>query len=278
MSIMHSVLLSLFTYKFAARAIFAGTAVSLCAALIGVVLTLRRSSMLGDGLSHTAFAAVVIAAATGWSPYWASLIITLAAAFLILRIKPGHGGDTAVAVISVSSLAVGMLVISQNSGLNVNMNEYLFGSILSMSRTDVFVAIGLSVFVLAVFLLCRRVIFSMTFDEGFCKACGVKTEFYKNLIAVLTAVIVVMGMRIVGALLMTNLLIYPAVSSMKLLRSFKGVLICSACVSVFCFLLGIVTSCVLGTPAGAGIVVMNIIVYAVVSVFNAISGRIHMHT
>lgn len=274
---MHSVLLSLFTYKFAARAIFAGTAVSLCAALIGVVLTLRRSSMLGDGLSHTAFAAVVIAAATGWSPYWVSLIITLMAAFLILRIKPGHGGDTAVAVISVSSLAVGMLVISQNSGLNVNMNEYLFGSILSMSRTDVFVAIGLSVFVFAAFLLCRRVIFSMTFDEGFCKACGVKTEFYKNLIAILTAVIVVMGMRIVGALLMTNLLIYPAVSSMKLLRSFKGVLICSACVSVFCFLLGIVTSCVLGTPAGAGIVVMNIIFCAVVSVFNAVWGRMHRH-
>lgn len=274
---MHSVLLTLFSYKFALRAILAGGAVSLCAALIGVVLTLRRSSMLGDGLSHTAFAAVAIAAATGWSPYWASLLITLAAAFLILRMKPGHGGDTMVAVISVSSLAVGMLVISQNAGLNVNMNEYLFGSILSMSRTDVFVAIGLSVFVLAAFLLCRRVIFCMTFDESFCRACGVKTAFCKNLISVLTAVTVVMGMRIVGALLMTNLLIYPAVSSMKLIRSFRGVLVCSAVVSVFCFLAGIVMSCVLGTPAGAGIVVMNIVVFAVVSVFNTVCGRIRRH-
>lgn len=271
---MIDIIRSLFSYDFAARALLAGTAISICAALLGVVMTLRRYTMLGDGLSHTAFGAVAAAAALGWSPYWFALIITIAVTFLILRMNLGSAsGDNAVAVISTVSFAVGMMIISCNSGIDVNMNEYLFGSVLSMSKDDVLISFLLSGIVLTAFILCHRVIFSVTFDENFCRACGINTRLYIDLLSVLTAITVVMGMRILGALLMTNLLIYPAVSSMKLLRSFKSVLICSSIVSVVCFFAGIAASSVFGTPAGAGVVIANIFVFALASLMSSLKKR-----
>lgn len=245
------------------------------AALLGVVMTLRRYTMLGDGLSHTAFGAVAAAAALGWSPYWFALIITIAVTFLILRMNLGSAsGDNAVAVISTVSLAVGMMIISCNSGIDVNMNEYLFGSVLSMSKDDVLISFLLSGIVLTAFILCHRVIFSVTFDENFCRACGIKYKaLHRFCFLFYSAITVVMGMRIVGALLMTNLLIYPAVSSMKLLRSFKSVLICSSIVSVVCFFAGIAASSVFGTPAGAGVVIANIFVFALASLISGLKKR-----
>lgn len=271
MSVMIDIIRSLFSYDFAARALLAGTAISICSALLGVVMTLRRYTMLGDGLSHTAFGAVAVAAALGWSPYWFTLIVTIAVTFLILRMNlDSVNGDNAVAVISTVSLAAGIMIISCNSGINVNMNEYLFGSVLSMSKSDVRISFLLSAIVLTAFILCHRAIFSVTFDENFCRACGINTKLYMDLLSVLTAITVVMGMKIVGALLMTNLLIYPAVSSMKLHKSFKSVLICSSAISVVCFFVGIAASSLFGTPAGSGVVIANIFVYVLSSLISVI--------
>lgn len=265
---MLDILRSLFSYDFAARALIAGMAMSLCAALFGVVLTLRRYTMLGDGLSHTAFGTVAVAAVMGWSPYWVTLIVTIAASFAILRIssRSVRGGDTAVAVISTGALAIGTVAVSIGDGIGININDYLFGSVLSMGKSDVYITIFLSIIVLAAFLLCHRAIFGITFDEGFCKAIGLNTGLYEKLLAVLTAVTVVIGMKLVGTLLMTNLLIYPAVSSMKLLRSFGRVLICSAVISIVCFLVGISASSAFGTPAGSGVVIANIAVYLIMTI------------
>lgn len=253
----------MFSYHFMTRAIIVGLLVSLCAALLGVPLVLKRYSMIGDGLSHVGFGALAIAAAVNVAPLALAVPVVIAAAFLLLRINQSSRikGDAAIALISSSALAIGVAVVSVTTGMNTDVSNYMFGSILSLSRADAILSIVLSVIVLLMFVLLYPRIFAVTFDETFARATGTKSQLYNTVIAVLTAVTVVIGMRMMGALLISSLIIFPALTAMRLCRSFKSVVVCSSIVSVVCFVLGMTTSYALELPSGASVVIVNIIAF-----------------
>ncbi|MDR2397713.1 MAG: metal ABC transporter permease [Spirochaetaceae bacterium] len=257
------VLQEMFSYTFIVRAVLVGFLVSLCASLLGVSLVLKRYSMIGDGLSHVGFGALAIASALNLAPLMVSIPLVVVAAFLLLRLSE-HApikGDAAIALISTGALAIGVVVISMTTGMNTDVCNYLFGSILAMSKSDVYLSLVLSVLVLTLFVLFYHKIFAVTFDETFAKATGTKTGTYNMLIAFLTAVTIVLGMRMMGALLISALIIFPALTSMRLCKRFSTVTLCSALVSVGCFLLGVVISYVYATPTGASVVLINIVAF-----------------
>jgi zinc transport system permease protein len=256
-------LAEMFSYTFIVRAFIVGALVSICAALLGVSLVLKRYSMIGDGLSHVGFGTLALATALNVAPLTVSIPIVIAAAFLLLRLSENSKikGDAAIALISTSSLAIGVVIISQTTGMNTDVCNYLFGSILAMSKTDVYLSIALSVIVLTLFIVFYNKLFAITFDETFAKATGVKTGAYNMLIAFLTAITIVLGMRMMGAMLISSLIIFPALTSMRLLKKFKSVTICSAILSIVCFFIGIIISYVYATPTGASVVIINIIVF-----------------
>ena len=265
----------MFSYHFMTRAIIVGVLVSLCAALLGVSLVLKRYSMIGDGLSHVGFGALAIAAAVNVAPLALAVPVVVAAAFLLLRISQSSRikGDAAIALISSSALAVGVVVISMTTGMNTDVSNYMFGSILSLSRADAVLSIVLSAIVLLLFILLYPRIFAVTFDETFAKATGTSSELYNTIIAVLTAVTVVLGMRMMGALLISSLIIFPALTSMRLCRSFKSVVVCSAVISVVCFVLGMAVSYVFELPSGASVVIVNIIAFLLFSIASLLKRR-----
>jgi zinc transport system permease protein len=205
-----------------------------------------------------------------------SIPIVVLAAFLLLRISENSKikGDAAIALISTGSLAVGVLVISLTTGMNTDVCNYLFGSILAMSHNDVTLSIILAIIVLAVFVLSYNKIFAVTFDENFARASGVKTGAYNMLIALLTALTIVLGMRMMGAMLISSLIIFPALTSMRLCKRFKVVTICSAAVSVVCFFIGVIISYVGATPTGASVVIVNIVAFLLFWSVNALKVRI----
>lgn len=245
------------------RAVIVGLPVSLCAALLGVSLVLKRFSMIGDGLSHVGFGALCIALVMNLSPLRVSVPVVMLAAFFLLRLSESGKikGDAAIAVISSSSLAIGVLTVSLSRGTNMDVDSYLFGSILAMSRGDVRLGLALSAAVLVLYAFFYHKIFAITFDESFAKAAGTRAGVYNTLIALLTAVTIVVGMRIMGAMLISSLIIFPALTSMRVCRSFKGVVFISAVVSSVCFFMGLLASFVLETPAGASIVAANLLVF-----------------
>ncbi len=268
-------LIEMFSYTFLVRAVVVGLLVSLCAALLGVSLVLKRYSMIGDGLSHVGFGTLAVATAMNAAPLAVSVPIVVLAAFLLLRISENGKikGDAAIALISTGSLAIGVIIVSMTTGLNTDVCNYLFGSILAMSKDDVTLSIILAAVVLTLFVLCYNKIFGVTFDENFAKATGVKTGLYNMLIAFLTAITIVLGMRMMGALLISSLIIFPAITSMRVCKRFKSVTICSAIVSVVCFFIGVVGSYVYATPTGASVVIVNIIALAVFWIANALRRR-----
>jgi zinc transport system permease protein len=241
---MFETLREMFSLAFMVRAFAAGILVSLCASLLGVSLVMKRFSMIGDGLSHVGFGALAIAAALNLAPMTVSIPVVIAAAFLLLRLSESSKikGDAAIALISTGSLATGVMIISRTRGMNTDLYNYLFGSILAMTRSDVYLSAVLSFTVLALFVLFYNKLFAITFDETFAKATGVRTGMYKMLIALLTALTIVLGMRMMGALLISSLIIFPALSAMRIFKRFITVTICSAVVAVFCFSAGIVIS------------------------------------
>jgi len=260
----------MFSYAFLVRAVVVGLLVSLCAALLGVSLVLKRYSMIGDGLSHVGFGALAIATALHTAPLVVSIPIVVLAAFLLLRISENSKikGDAAIALISTSSLAVGVLVVSLTTGMNTDVCNYMFGSILVMSKSDVTLSIILAAVVLTMFVFFYNKIFAVTFDETFAKATGVRTGLYNMMIAFLTAITIVLGMRMMGALLISSLIIFPALTSMRLCKKFKSVTICSAAVSVTCFFTGVVISYVKATPTGASVVIVNIAAFVIFWLIN----------
>lgn len=272
---MIELLRQLLSYEFIVRALIVGTLVSLCAALLGVSLVLKRYSMIGDGLSHVGFGALSIAMALNLSPLQVSIPIVVLAAFLLLRISENSKikGDAAIALIASGSLAVGVIVASLTTGMNTDVNSYMFGSILAMSQSDVYLSVGLSIVVLILFVLFYNKLFAITFDENFALATGTKVGAYNTLLALLTAITIVVGMRIMGALLISSLVIFPALTSMRVFQSFKGVVICSALVSVVCFVIGISGSFVFSTPAGASVVAANILMFVLFSLVGAVKKR-----
>ena len=265
---------AMFSYTFLIRALEVGLLISLCAALLGVSLVLKRYAMIGDGLSHVGFGALALAAVMNWAPLAVAVPVVIIAAFFLLRISESRKlkGDSAIALISTSSLAIGVMAVSLTSGMNTDVNNYLFGSILAMSDADVVLSVGLSVVVLILFLLCYSRIFAVTFDESFARATGIHTGAYNVLIAVLTAVTIVLGMRMMGALLISALIIFPALSAMRVCKSFKSVIILAACISVFCFLVGLLVSYLFNTPTGATVVIADLVVFLLCCVAGALRG------
>ena len=255
-----STVMEMLSYPFMVRALLGGILVSLCASLLGVSLVLKRYSMIGDGLSHVSFGALSVALAAGWSPLKVSIPVVVLAAFFLLRIteRGQIKSDAAIAMISASALAVGIIVTSMTTGMTTDVSSYMFGSILAMSREDVEFSAALSAVVLFLFLFCYNKVFAVTFDENFAKATGVRVGFYNVLIAVLTAVTIVLGMRMMGALLISSLIIFPALTSMRIFKSFHGVVVSSGILSIICFFIGMVISYIYSTPAGASVVVVNL--------------------
>lgn len=263
------------SHAFLVRALVVGLLVSLCAALLGVSLVLKRYSMIGDGLSHVGFGALAIAAALGLAPLSVSIPVVVVAAFLLLRLRESGKlkGDAAIALISSGALAIGVLVVSLSGGMNTDVNNYMFGSILTLSDADARLSVVLSAVVLVLYVLFHSRIFAVTFDETFARATGTKAELYNMLVALLTAVTVVLGMRMMGALLISSLLIFPALSAMRVCRTFRAVTVCAAVVSVVCFLIGMVASYALETPTGATIVVVNMAAFALFAAAGALRGK-----
>ncbi len=267
-------------YPFVQYALIVGVLVALCSSLLGVTLVLKRFSFIGDGLSHVAFGAMAIAAVlrmTSEMPL--VLAITIFTAVLLLRTgqRARIKGDAAVAMISVGALAVGYLLMnlfSTSSNLSGDVCTTLFGStsILTLTKTEVWLSVILSVLVLAIFVFFYNKIFAVTFDEGFARATGTRAGLYNLLIAVVVAVIIVLAMNLVGSLLISALVIFPALSAMRLFKSFRSVTVCSAALSVGCALLGLLIAIVAGTPVGSTIVAVDIAAFAVFSLLGALHG------
>jgi zinc transport system permease protein len=256
-----------FQYPFVRYAMIVGVLVALCSSLLGVTLVLKRFSFIGAGLSHVAFGAIAIATALRLTNnFYLVLPVTIISAILLLRSGQNAKikGDAAVAMISVGSLAVGYLVMnlfSKSSNLTADVCSTLFGStsILTLSATDVWLSVVLSIIVTAVFLMFYHKIFAITFDEDFSAATGVKTKTYNLILAVVIAVIIVLAMNLVGSLLISALVIFPAISAMRVFKSFKSVTICSVIFSTTCAAVGIIASILAGTPVGSTIVLIDII-------------------
>lgn len=253
----------MFSFPFMQRALIAGVLVSLCAALLGVSLVLKRYSMIGDGLSHVSFGALAIAVALGVTPLYFSIPVVILAAFLLLRVAdhPRWNSDAAIAAMSASSLAIGILVISRTSGMTTDVDNYMFGSVLAMSRADVALSVVLCAAVMALFILFYHRLFAVTFDENFSRATGLKVDWYNTLLAVLTALTIVLGMRMMGAMLISSLVIFPALTAMRLFKSFRGVILCAAVTSVVCFCAGLTISFTFSTPVGATVVAANLFLF-----------------
>ena len=262
------ILLEMFTYPFIVRAFIVGILVSVCAALLGVPLVLKRYSMIGDGLSHVSFGALSVAVACGWAPLPVSIPVVVIAALGLLRMteRSKLGADAAIAVVSASALAIGIIVTSLTTGMTTDVDSYMFGSILALS-------IGVSVAVLVLFGLFYHQLFAITFDESFSRATGMKVGVFNTLLAVLTALTIVLGMRLMGAMLISSLVIFPALTAMRLKKSFFGVVVLAACLSVVCFCVGLTGSYLLSLPVGASVVVTSLAAFLAATVIGHVRGR-----
>lgn len=262
-----------FQFPFVRYALIVGTLIALCSSLFGVILVLRRFSFIGDGLSHVAFFGVAIASVAGLSN---NMLIVLPATVIcaVAVLCSGQNskirGDAAIAMLSVGALAVGYLlmnIFSTSSNLSGDVCGTLFGSasILTLKKYEVWLCIALSFAVIAVFILFYNRIFSVAFDESFAKATGIRTSLYNLFTAIIIAVIIVLAMNLVGSLLISALIIFPALSAMRIFKSFKAVVIFSSVLSVFCAVLGITVSLLAGTPVGSTVVAADIAAFAICS-------------
>jgi zinc transport system permease protein len=267
---------------FVVNALIVGVLIALCSSLLGVTLVLKRYSFIGDGLSHVAFGAMAIAAVLGLTNNM-PLVLTITVVCAVLLLRMGKNakikGDAAVAMISVGALAIGYLLMNifntGSSNLSGDVCSTLFGStsILTLSTFDVWMCVILSVIVVVFFVLFYNRIFSVTFDEAFARATGQRAGLYNLLIAIVIAVIIVISMQLVGSLLISALVIFPALSAMRVFKSFKSVTICAAIVSVVCALIGLFTSILAGTPVGSTIVAADIVVFFLFYIIGAVTKR-----
>ena len=267
-------------YPFVRYALIVGVLISLCSSLLGVTLVLRRFSFIGDGLSHVAFGAMAIATVTGLTNDMPlTLLVTVICAVLLLRTGQNTKikGDAAIAMISVGALALGYLIMNifgTSANLSGDVCTTLFGStsILTLSREKVILCVMLSAVVVGVFILCYNKIFAVTFDEDFAKASGTRTNVYNLLIAVIIAFCIVLAMNLVGSLLISALIIFPALSAMRIFKTFRSVIICSAVISVLCSSLGILVSVLGGTPVGSTIVACDILCFLIMGAVGKVTG------
>lgn len=261
---MTDILAEMLSFGFITRALTVGILVSLCTSLLGASLVLKRYSMIGDGLSHVGYGALAVAAALNLAPLQVAIPVVVAAAFFLLRLSQNSKlkGDALIAVISCSALSVGMIVVSVFE-VSIDVNSYMFGSILALQSEDLVLSVVSSLFVIVLYVLFYNKIFAVTFDESFSKATGIKTGVYNALIALLTAVVIVVGMRLMGALLISGLVIFPSLSAMRICKSYRGVTLTSVFISVICFIAGLFITFYLPVPTGACIVITNLAAFLI---------------
>ena len=262
-----SELIRMFSYAFMQRALVVGLMVSVCAALIGVTLVLKRFSMIGDGLSHVGFGALSVGAAAGLAPMYIAVPAVLVAAALLLRMSRREergrvSGDAATAVLSSTALAVGVIAASLGE-LNVDVSSYMFGSVLAVSATDAVICAVVCSAVLALYVLFSSTVFAVTFDETFAAAGGMKTGFVNTAFAAVAAVTVVVGMRLMGTLLISALTVFPAISAMKVCRAWRSTVICAAVFAASGFIIGLISAFMLSLPTGAAVVAADAVIYGV---------------
>lgn len=261
------ILVEMLSFDFILRALAVGISVSLCASLLGTSLVLKRCSMIGDGLSHVGYGALAIAASLNLAPLQVAIPVVIVTAFFLLRLNRSSKlkGDALIAIISCSALSIGMIVISVFE-VNIDVNSYMFGSILALQSEDVALSLFSSAAVIVLYLLFYNKIFAVTFDESFSKATGIRTDIYNGLIALLTAVVIVVGMRLMGALLISGLVIFPSLSAMRICKSYRGVTVFSVIISIICFIIGLTVTFYLPVPTGACIVVVNSAAFIICSI------------
>ncbi len=264
-------LLDFLSMDFAYRALISGVLLALCAAVLGVCLVPKRYSMIGDGLSHVGFGALAVASALNAAPLAVAIPVVLIASFLLLRLKENGRikGDSAIAMISSGALAVGVMIVSL-SGSNTDLNGYMFGSILSVGKGDFVLSLVIFPLVLLLFTLFYAQIFTLCYDERFARASGMRAEFFNILLSAMVALTVVLGMRLMGTLLISALVIFPAISAMRIFKSFLSCVLLACVISVLSFLLGMVVSFVFSSPIGASIVVCNIAAFFICCVIGKI--------
>ncbi|MBQ3883519.1 MAG: metal ABC transporter permease [Succinivibrio sp.] len=258
-------IVQMFSYSFMVRAFITGLFISACASIIGVSLVLKHYSMMGDGLSHVGFGTLAIAVVLNQSPLYLSLPVVMLCAFLLLSLSKRSKihADAAIALISTSALALGVMLLSVTTGMNTDVCNYLFGSILGMKISDMYLTILLCSVIIVLYVLFYPKIFAITFDETFAKASGLKVKYYNLALALMSAVIITLGMRMMGALLISNLIVIPALTAMRVCRSFKNVVLYSLAISLFCFATGLYVSYEFSTPTGASIVLINVALFLV---------------
>lgn len=268
---------SMLSYDFVIKALIVGVCISLCSSLLGVNMVLKNKAMIGDGLSHVAFGACAIAACLNWAPLLVSIPVVVICAFIILKLseKSKIHGDSLIALFASSSLAIGYIVIKLG-GLNKDLDSYLYGNIYMISTTELVLTLALTLIVVASFIIFYNRIFSITFDEDFSKSSGIKTELYNIIISVLCAFTVVIGMKVMGTLLITSLIVFPVLSARQIFKTYKHVVIASAVISVLCFVIGIFTNLAVDLPVGATIVVINLIVFIILLITGIIRKRIRV--
>lgn len=262
------------SYPFVRNALVAGVLISLCAALLGVPLVLRRLSFIGDGLSHVAFGAMAVAGVMNFADTMAlSLPVTIAAALVLMRSGRGAktGGDAMLAMLSVGAMAAGYLVMNlkpSSSNVSGDVCTTLFGSvsILTLTTLDMWLSVGLSVVVCVLWLFSYHRVFDMTFDESYARASGANATLFNTFAAVVVAIVIVISMRLVGTLLVSSLLVVPAIAAMRVAKSFRAVCIVAAVFTVVCSLVGIMVAVVAGTPVGSTIVASDIVAFLLVSI------------
>ncbi len=270
----------MFSLSFMVYALITGILVSICASLLGVTLVLKRYSMIGDGLSHVAFGSLAVATALSLSPMKVALPVVILSAFLLLRLseKGKLKGDALTAMISTGALAIGYLAVSMSTGMNIDIDNYLFGSILTLTKGDVWLSIALTLLVIPTYIFLFSHIFSITFDSTFAKAIGTKIGLLDSIFAILTAITVVLGMRFMGTLLISALIVFPPLTAMRVIKSFRGVVICSAVLPVVSFLVGLILSFFLSTPPGATVVCVSLLLFLVFSLVGMLHRRrCHKH-
>lgn len=249
----------MFSYDFILRALAVGIPISICAALLGVSMVLKKNSMIGDGLSHVGFGAAAIASALNFAPLVFAMPIVVVASILILKLteKSKIHGDSAIAIIAASSLAIGYVVIHKE-GTSQELENYLYGSVFGITNLELVIAITIGVIVIATFILLYNKIFALTFDENFVKSTGSKTGIYSTLIAILCSATVVVGMKLMGTLLISSLIIFPTISARQLFKTYKSVIISSVIISVVCFIVGLIINFYVDAPVGSTIVLINL--------------------
>lgn len=269
-------LIDLFSFEFVIYAFIVGILIAVCTALLGVELVLKKYSMLGDGLSHVSFGTLAVAMVFNFAPLEFALICVLIVAFLLLRISRNSkiNGDAAIAMVSGSFLALGIFISRISGGFNQNLNDYMFGSIYAIKDSDLPLCIIMTVAVIIIYVLFYNKIFAVTFDEEFAKATGAKVELYNLILALLTAITVVIGMKLIGTLLISSLTVFPVVTALKVAKRYISAVCTSVGISLFAFITGFVLSCLYDNmPLSTAVILVNLVAYIAVTLFSAIRNR-----